>query len=432
MKDGGRLAAAIEILGDVEQARRPVQDALRDWGRQHRFAGSGDRLVIANLVFDALRRRLSLAAIMQDESPRALVFATYARIWGFGLEGLSAVLDGDRFAPEPVSEEEAARLVADAPSDMAAHVAADIPEWLWPQFFEAFGDAAVEEGRALAARAPIDLRVNLLKGDRERMLRKLSHLSLHETTISPVGLRIEPPLGKERAPHVQAEEGFRKGWFELQDEASQVAALVAASVEPAQVLDYCAGGGGKTLALAGAMGNRGQIYAHDASKLRLAPIFERLQRAGARNVQVRDPEATSLTDLEGRMDLVFVDVPCSGTGVWRRRPDSKWRITPNALAARVREQREVLAAASRHVRPGGHLLYATCSLLPCENGEQVRAFLGEAGEFEAVSLEPRWSELFGEAAPRPRFEEPGFATLSPARTATDGFFIALLRRREEG
>ncbi len=432
MKDGGRLAAAIEILGEVDSARRPVQDALRDWGRQHRFAGSGDRLVIANLVFDALRRRLSLAAIMGDDSPRALVLATYVRVWGAGLDGLAAALEGDRFAPVPPDETEASRLAAADPDDMSAHVAADVPEWLWPQIEAAFGADAVAEGQALAARAPIDLRVNLLKGDRERLVRKLSHLSLKETATSPVGLRIEPPLGKERAPHVQAEEGFRKGWFELQDEASQVAALVAASVEPAQVLDYCAGGGGKTLALAGAMDNRGQIYAHDASKLRLAPIFERLQRAGARNVQVRDPDTASLDDLAERMDLVFVDVPCSGTGVWRRRPDSKWRITPNALAARTREQREVLSAASRFVRPGGHLLYATCSLLPCENGDQVRAFLEEHEDFEPVGLEARWTALFGEAAPRPRFDDAGFATLSPARTATDGFFIALLRRRGDG
>lgn len=432
MKDGGRLAAAIEILGEVESARRPVQDALRDWGRGHRFAGSGDRLVIANLVFDALRRRLSLAALMGDDSPRSLVLATYVRIWGLGLDGLAAALEGDRFAPPPPGEEEASRLSAAEPVDMAPQVAADIPDWLWPQFEAAFGEDSVVEGQALAARAPIDLRVNLLKGDRERMLRKLSHLTLHETAVSPVGLRIEPPQGKDRAPHVQAEEGFRKGWFELQDEASQVAALVAASVGPAQVLDYCAGGGGKTLALAGAMGNKGQIYAHDASKLRLAPIFERLQRAGARNIQVRDPETTGLDDLEGRMDLVFVDVPCSGTGVWRRRPDSKWRITPNALAARTREQREVFDAASRFVRPGGHLLYATCSLLPCENADQVTAFLETHEAFEVVPLEPRWNDLFGENTPRPRFDAAGLATLSPARTATDGFFIALLRRREDG
>ncbi|WP_029057238.1 RsmB/NOP family class I SAM-dependent RNA methyltransferase [Stappia stellulata] len=428
MKDGGRLAAAIEILGDVDTHRRPVQDALKDWGRQHRFAGSGDRLVIANLVFDALRKRLSLAHVMRSSEPRALVLATYARSWGYGAEELAKVLDTDRFAPAALDPEEIALLESPLGADAPDHVRADVPLWLWPHFEEAFAGDAVEEGAALAARAPIDMRVNLLKGTRERLHKRLSHLGVQDTPISPVGLRLAPPQGKERVPHVQAEEGFRKGWFELQDEASQIAALLAASVDPAQVLDYCAGGGGKTLALAGALENRGQIYAHDVSKLRLAPIFERLQRAGARNVQTRDPESGRLDDLEERMDLVFLDVPCSGTGVWRRRPDSKWRITANALSGRMREQREVLAEASRYVRPGGYLTYATCSLLPCENQTQVRAFLAENPGFQAEPLLPRWEQVFGADARKPRFTEDGFATLSPARTHTDGFFVALLKR----
>ena len=428
MKDGGRLAAAIEILGAVETMRRPVQDALREWGHGHRFAGSGDRLVIANLVFDALRHRLSLAARMGASDPRALVFATYVATWSMGVEGLEQALEGDRFAPEPLSDTEREALAADRTIDASEHVLADVPEWLWPDFKQAFGPDAVAEGVALAARAPIDLRVNRLKSDRERLLKKLSHTHARATVTSPVGLRIAPPRGKERAPHVQAEEGFQKGWFELQDEASQIAALVAASVVPSQVLDYCAGGGGKTLALAGEMENRGQIYAHDASKLRLAPIYDRLRRSGSRNVQVCAPEPGAIDGLAGRMDLVFVDAPCSGSGVWRRRPDSKWRITSNALSARRSEQDQVLGAARDFVREGGHLLYATCSVFPCENEERVRAFLTENPGFAPVDLSSRWTAIFGADAAMPRFTQEGFATLSPARTDTDGFFIALLSR----
>jgi 16S rRNA (cytosine967-C5)-methyltransferase len=409
--------------------RRPVQDALREWGHGHRFAGSGDRLVIANLVFDALRHRLSLAARMGTSDPRALVFATYAATWNMGLEGLEQVLEGDRFAPEPLTDAEREALAPGRSLDAGDQVLADVPEWLWPEFERAFGSDSVAEGVALAARAPIDLRVNRLKSDRERLLKKLSHTNARATVTSPVGLRISPPRGKERAPHVQAEEGFQKGWFELQDEASQIAALVAASVSPSQVLDYCAGGGGKTLALAGEMENRGQIYAHDASKLRLAPIYDRLRRSGARNVQVCAPDAGAIDGLAGRMDLVFVDAPCSGSGVWRRRPDSKWRITPNALAARRSEQDQVLAAARDFVREGGHLLYATCSVFPSENEERVRNFLSGHPDFAPVDLGERWPEIFGAEATRPRFTSEGFATLSPARTDTDGFFIALLGRK---
>ncbi|GGE96909.1 RsmB/NOP family class I SAM-dependent RNA methyltransferase [Stappia taiwanensis] len=432
MKDGGRLAAAIDVLTEVDTYRRPVQDGLKEWGRRNRFAGSGDRLVIGNLVFDALRHKLSLSHIMGSTGARAHILATYALTWEFGVDGLVAALADDRFAPEPATAEERARLESADLDGAADHVRADVPEWLWSQFAAAYGADAVAEGQALARRAPIDLRVNRLKGDRDRVIRRMGHLPLEPTPISPVGLRLPPARAKDKAPHVQAEEGFRKGWFELQDEASQLAALVATSLAPTQVLDYCAGGGGKTLALAGELGNRGQIYAHDALKLRLAPIYERLQRSGARNVQVRDPQAATLDDLKDRMDLVFLDVPCSGTGVWRRRPDSKWRVTENALQGRLREQSQVLDAACGFVRPGGHLLYATCSLLPCENQQQLGAFLARNAAFEPVSLGERWGALFGEDAARPRFSEEGYATLSPATTGTDGFFIGLLRRREEG
>lgn len=429
MKDGGRLAAAIDVLSDIETRRRPVQEALKDWGASHRFAGSGDRVAIGNLVFDALRRKASLAWLMGDESARALALATFVLGWERGLEALEGALAEDRHAPLPLSEEERRRLESANLDGAPDWVKADVPEALWPEFREAFGDDAVDEGRALASRAPIDLRVNRLKADREKVLKRLSHLAATQTPISPVGVRIAPAEAGGRTPHVQAEEGFQKGWFELQDEGSQVAALLARAEGGQQVLDYCAGGGGKTLALAGEMDNRGQIYAYDADRLRLAPIYERLRRAGARNVQVRDPKTGGLDDLEGRMDLVFADAPCSGTGVWRRRPDSKWRLTPNAIAGRRQEQRDVLDAAARYVRDGGRLVYVTCSLLPAENSRQVLDFLERNGGFEAVALEPVWAEIFDPQVPLPRFDAHGFATLSPARTGTDGFFVSVLRRK---
>lgn len=428
MKDGGRIAAAIEVLGEVESRRRPVQDALKDWGNAHRFAGSGDRTIIGNLVFDALRHKQSLGWQMQDSSARALALATYALNWQQGLARLEEVMADDRHAPEALSEAEKAALTtlrADAAPDA---IAADVPEWLWPAFAAALGDNAVAEGKALARRAPIDMRANTLKASRDKVLKRLAHIELKETALSPFGLRVEPKPGAARLPHVQAEEGYRKGWFELQDEASQIAALVAGAKPGEQVLDYCAGGGGKTLALAALMENRGQIYAYDNDRLRLAPIHERLARAGARNVQVRDPQTGSLEDLDGQMDLVFVDAPCTGTGVWRRRPDSKWRLSEKALADRIEEQARVLDAAARFVKPGGRLVYATCSILDAENRDQIEAFLARDTRFARKSAADAFAAALP-GKPKPVHVSPeGHLMLTPASTDTDGFFLSVVTR----
>ncbi|WP_299813244.1 RsmB/NOP family class I SAM-dependent RNA methyltransferase [uncultured Roseibium sp.] len=428
MKDGGRLAAAIEVLTEVETRHRPVQIALRDWGAAHRFAGSGDRTAIGNLVFDALRNKASLAAAVEDGTPRSLILATYALTWEKGVAALAEALAQDQHAPDALTDEEQGRLAAPGNGVPAEHAQADVPEWLWPGFQSVFGDRAVEEGRALAQRAPVDLRTNTLKSDREKLLKRLAHTGAQATALSPVGMRIEAKPGSGRVPHVQAEEGYRKGWFELQDEASQLAALLAQAKPGEQVLDYCAGGGGKTLALAAAMQNKGQLYAYDADRLRLAPIHERLQRAGARNIQVRDPASTNLEDLVGQMDLVFMDAPCTGTGVWRRRPDSKWRLAEKALADRIEDQRHVLENASRYVKPGGRLVYVTCSVLPAENEDQAEWFLETTPDFKPVSALEAWKAVLPKA-PEPRYvTERGDLLMTPASTGTDGFFVAIFER----
>ncbi len=429
MKDGGRIAAAIEVLTEVETRHRPVQLALREWGTAHRFAGSGDRTIIGNLVFDALRHKLSLAARVGDSSPRGLILATYVLAWQNDLERLQQVLSEDRHSPAALSETEAKALAAGGETPREGYVAADVPEWMWPQFQAIFGNNAEQEGQALAARAPIDLRVNTLKSDRDKMLRKLSHVKAEATEITETALRIVAKPGAARMPHVQAEEGYRKGWFELQDEASQIAAILAGAKPGEQVLDLCAGGGGKTLALAAAMENKGQIYAYDADRLRLAPIHERLQRAGARNIQVRDPASSDLSDLENSIDLVFIDAPCTGTGVWRRRPDSKWKVTEKALADRIEDQKAVLETAARYVKQGGRIAYATCSILPCENGDQVAAFLERHEDFEPLSALESWKSEFGTSVMPAYVSERGDITLTPATTRTDGFFLSLLRRK---
>jgi 16S rRNA (cytosine967-C5)-methyltransferase len=431
MTPAARIAAAIDVLTEIFARRRPAADALKDWGLAHRFAGAGDRAAIAGLVYDALRRRASAAWIMGEQSPRAVVLGMLKRERGLDAGAIERLFEGSRHAAAPLTAAERARLQTAGLDDAPPHVAGDFPEWLDPHLERVFGKERADEGAALASRAPLDLRVNTLKGERERVAEALAEYAPEPTRWSPWGLRIRL-AADAKAPAIQAEPAFIKGWVEIQDEGSQLAALLAAAKPGDQVVDLCAGGGGKTLALAAAMQNKGQIYATDSDKRRLAPIHARLQRAGVRNVQVRTPRTGSdvLADLAGRADLVLIDAPCTGTGAWRRNPDAKWRLRPGALKERLKEQVEVLDQAAALVKPGGRIVYVTCSLLDEENGDQVRAFLQRHGEFSvekpqavAAALGER-AYLFLRAA---LTTEEGIL-MTPRRTETDGFFVSVVQR----
>jgi 16S rRNA (cytosine967-C5)-methyltransferase len=234
-----------------------------------------------------------------------------------------------------------------------------------------------------------------------------------------------------RSPNVEAEPAHARGWFEVQDAGSQVAALMTAAQPGQQVADICAGAGGKTLALAAQMANRGQIHAYDADRHRLRPIFERLKRAGARNVQVIPAdEPQRLAALGQGMDVVLVDAPCSGSGSWRRRPDAKWRLTPEALERRLAEQTKALDQGAPLVKPGGRLVYVTCSVLPQENADQVAAFLARHGDFSLVPYANVWRAALASEPPPSADGSDETLLLTPARHDTDGFFIAVLVKRE--
>jgi 16S rRNA (cytosine967-C5)-methyltransferase len=431
MTPAARASAAIEVLADIADRKRPAADALKDWGLAHRFAGSGDRAAIGNLVFDCLRKRASSAYAMGDDSPRALVLRTLVSSWGMAPEAVAALADGGRFAPAPLTPPELGGLGRTLPADTPPNVRGDYLEWLDPQLQRAFGAQAAEEGAALAARAPVDLRVNTLKATRDKVLHTLRRFDAVPTPYSPLGVRIAAGTGPSRSPHVEAEPAHGKGWYEVQDEASQIATRLSGARPKEQILDLCAGAGGKTLALAAAMENTGQIYAYDADRMRLRPIFERLKRAGVRNVQVLDPGNTeALAELEGKMDRVIVDAPCTGSGVWRRRPDAKWRLSPQMLEARLAEQRAVLDQAARLVKPGGRLLYITCSLLPPENRDQVDAFLSRHPEFGIVPWAPLSEQAaFSAASPQSADGSAETLLMTPRSFGTDGFFVSMLQRK---
>ena len=427
MRLGGRLAAAIEIIEEIQARHRPAADALREWGLSHRFAGAGDRAAIGNIVYDALRRRRSAAWLFGEETSRALAFGALLLEWGLVPDALEAQLVDDRFGPPALTAVERNAIAANGLDHAPGAVRGDCPDWCVEQLREAFDDEWIAEAGALASRPPLDLRVNPLRAKRERILQELSDTGALLSDLAPHGIRIAPIEGSGRHPNVQAEPAYRKGWFEIQDEGSQLAAELAGARPGMQVLDYCAGAGGKTLALSAAMENSGQIFAHDSEKQRLAPIFDRLKRSESRNVQVM-ARHDELQSLAGRMDLVLVDAPCSGSGTWRRRPDAKWRLTPRQLEVRLAEQSDILDLASAYVRPGGRLAYITCSVFAQENHHQIEAFLSRHPQFSAIDHEGLWDTRFPGHAARARIDAAKGILLSPLRSETDGFFFSMLHK----
>ena len=431
MTPAARLSAAIEVIHVVDIQRIPAAQALKEWGTAHRYAGSGDRAAISGLVWDVLRRRASSAWLMDGDTPRGRVLGMLRLERGLASDAIATLCDGSRFAPEPLSEAERAALTTRSLEDAPAHVAGDYPEWLDSHLAAAFGDDRVAEAAAMASRAPLDLRVNALKANRDKVLSSLSHLGARPTPWSPVGLRIA--LGADaRNPGIHAEADFIKGAVEVQDEGSQLAALLSAAKPGEQVIDLCAGAGGKTLALAAMMQGKGRLIATDHDKRQLAPIHERLSRAGVHNAEVRPPkgEGDPLAGIRASADLVLIDAPCTGTGTWRRNPDAKWRMRPGALEVRLKDQVEVLDRAADLVKPGGRIAYVTCSVLPPENGAQVRGFVERHPEFAVVPPEETASALWDRAEDfaATALRSPEGWLMTPRRTGTDGFFVSVLRK----
>jgi 16S rRNA (cytosine967-C5)-methyltransferase len=438
MIPAARLQAVIEILeglGD-KPAEQPAEQVVNDYLRQRRYIGSKDRRAVTAMTYDVLRHRARIGWWLERgrgsvASPRQQLLAYLELCSQENAETLNQLFDGSRYAPAPLSEEEAAvaaRLGDPTLRDAAppAWVAHEVPQWLMPKLEAAFGEAAADEAEALLQEAPIDLRVNTLLGTRGKAQAALAEegIASEATPLSPVGLRVEG----RRA--LRASQAFNAGLVELQDEGSQLAALLCDARPGMAVADVCAGGGGKTLALAAAMEGRGRLLAMDVEQARLDRSALRLKRAGAAFVERRAAKDLAADkSLHGTFDRVLVDAPCSGTGAWRRHPDARWRLTPDDLESYRILQREVLLKAAALVKPGGRLVYVTCSLLPEENRAQADAFLahrflGGGPGFAALPAEEVWQQVL--SVPYPGGAP--YLTLTPARHGTDGFFVAIFER----
>jgi 16S rRNA (cytosine967-C5)-methyltransferase len=430
-----RLAAAIEVLDELAARRAPADEVLRQWGKAHRFAGSGDRRALAEIVYTTLRARAAAAWRMGADDGRALVLGQLAER-GEALDVIDALFTGLGHAPQPLSAEERARITG-PPADRPDGVRAGVPDFIADLFKAQFGDAWMDEAQALVGqRAPLDLRVNRIRGAPEQAisLLKVDGLEPESTPFSALGLR----LSLKAAPDIQATRAFKTGWVEVQDEASQIAAALAGASPGMTVVDYCAGGGGKTLALAAAMwrsgeGQVGRLVASDVNGRRLQAMAERLERNDV-EVELRQlgADGEGMADLTGQADLVFVDAPCTGSGTWRRHPEGAWRLTPESIARLATLQGRILSRAATLVKPGGRLAYATCSVLAAENEAVAKTFAADHPAFAPVAI--------AKAAQTPDLTDAGrlrlaelagdghTLQLTPRRSGTDGFFLALFER----
>jgi 16S rRNA (cytosine967-C5)-methyltransferase len=424
MTPAGQLAAAIDLLADIEADARPADAVANSFFRNRRFIGAGDRREVSTLVWGVLRARRHLGWWLEhfgaEPTPR-LLLAAQGLFTGMSLNKIALAFTAGRYGPPPLTEAETIVLEKFAGHtlehpNMPDAVKFEIPDWILPRFAAQFGPALRAEMDALAQPAPLDLRVNALKSTREDAIAALraERLDARPTPYSPWGLRLA-----SRQSITQGA-AFRDGIVEIQDEGSQLVALLVDAKPGMRVADFCAGAGGKTLAIAMTMENKGHIVACDVSAARLDGAIKRLRRAGVHNAErhLLEPGDKWVKRQEQKYDRVLIDAPCTGTGTWRRNPDARLRLTENDLAEILPKQAMILDQAQKLVKQGGRLIYATCSLLSEENEMQIAGFLARHPNFSRVPL----------AAPLPESLHGPALRLTPRANGTDGFFGAVLQR----
>lgn len=408
-----RLAAValVDVLGN----RGPADVKLSWFFKQNRELGTKDRAFVAESVYGVLRRKALLSHLAEGEDPRKLLLAWLLRVQGHSLRELDGALNKQQL-------EWAHAIKAVSTDALPPAVQADLPEWLWQWLSAQYGEAeALIIARSMHQPAPLDLRVNLIKATREEVQAKLAseNTEITPTPYSPQGLRMTQKMNISRHPW------FMEGKFEVQDEGSQLLAHLVAPRRGQMVADFCAGAGGKSLALGAIMRNSGRIYAFDVSEKRLLNLGQRLKRSGLSNLHsqlITSENDPKLKRLDGKFDRVLVDAPCSGLGTLRRNPDLKWRMTEQDLTELVAKQAGILARAARLVKPGGRLVYATCSLLQQENEQQAQAFLSAHPQFVLLPAGPLLAQQ------QVALDTGDFLQLLPHKHQTDGFFAAVFEK----
>lgn len=436
MLPSARVQTAIELLERTASSRIPMDSTIGDYMRHRKYIGSKDRAAIVERVYAVERARARLgwwlSHLEAEDTARNRMLAWLVLAEGAGVNAIDKLCDGSKYAPKPLQDDEKDLIGKLSGKKIDSETVPETervecpPQWE-SRLREFFGKEFKIEMAAMLGTAPLDLRVNTRLIDRDNAERALAADGIETdlTRISPWGLRCRSKA------YLSESKVFRDGMIEIQDEGSQLIAYVTGVQPGMQVLDYCAGAGGKTLALAAAMKNKGRIVAMDIAEGRLEKARPRFRRAGVADII----EVRALSDEKNRkwlrrqkesFDVVLVDVPCSGTGTWRRNPDMRWRNYGPGLDELIETQADILERVTKAVKVGGKLVYATCSLLPDENEHQVEKFLSTHPEFELLPLDRIWPKEGndGKAPSSP------YMRLTPHRHDTDGFFAAVLRRKE--
>lgn len=434
MQEGARIAAVIDLLTTLNTAwssgqRAPADAVLAQYFRERRYIGAKDRGAIAELLYYILRHGAALEWWLERSHPqggtRGIVILALVFFRNADLDAINTWFGGAEYCPRPLSQPERDMVTLYSGKtlihgNLPQPARLNYPDWMESRLLKLFGDKLYLAMEAMNTEAPVDLRVNTLKASRQQVLDALvaAGFAPEPTPFAPNGIRLA-----KRGP-LFATQAFRDGWFEMQDEGSQLVSSLVEAGAKQKVIDFCAGAGGKTLSIAATMQNKGRLLAWDTSEARLSQLPKRLTRAGVQNTQVHAIASESdqfIKRHKDSADWVLIDVPCTGTGTWRRNPDLKWRTEEKDLAEMVDIQKRVFDSAARLVKAGGRIVYATCSLLEEENEKQVEAFLAAHENF---ALEPVTRPFIPMNA-----VSAGYLRLYPHQHNTDGFFAAILKRR---
>lgn len=441
MTPGARIQAAIDLVDQIlaawnSEKRIPADKLLENYFKSHRYIGSKDRGSISEMVYWVLRHKAALEWWLERTGQRvhgrSFLFAALVLRREYNPQTILSITKDSQYSPPEFLPDER-RMIETLVRhdlihpDMPEHVRLNYPAWMQDILQESLGGDLEEAMQALNDQAPTDLRVNTLKTTREQLMKDLQKEGFETvpTPLSPAGLRMA-----KRGP-IFTSETFKKGYFEVQDEGSQVVALLADARPGQRVIDFCAGAGGKTLAMAAAMNNKGRILAWDNSEKRLKQLLPRLRRAGVDNVQthvIASEHDAFIKRHKATADRVLVDAPCSGSGTWRRNPDLKWRFTRNDLDEVLVMQQSILQSAARLVKPGGRLIYATCSFLKIENERQVEQLLKNVNNFRVVCAEKIWDKNHTDETHTS--DSVSYLSLIPHKDGVDGFFAAVLERMQ--